>query len=82
LGSRARADLVRDDKVSPTLSCPGPTGATFTPPPILLLLALSLECVGTVFEEKITSLLRSSSSRVIRDFGVGGLYSIGDSSPI
>jgi hypothetical protein len=62
LGSRARADLVSDDKVGPTLSCLGSTAATFPLTPILIFLALSLEHVGTVFEGKeVTSSSPSSS---------------------
>jgi hypothetical protein len=53
LGSRARAALVSDDKVSPTLSCPGPIGATFPPlPSHLAFLGTRLEHVGRGFEGK------------------------------
>ena len=47
LGSRAGAALVSDDQVSPTLSCPGPIGAT-SPSPIWLFLALCLESWSTL----------------------------------
>ena len=57
LGSRARAALVSDDKVSPTLSCPGPIGATFPPSPIWHFLALALSTLGEVLKGRRSFLL-------------------------